>query len=73
MMENRVHLSQAGRQAGRQGNSCLLVLSKTAYYQTKNVRRDTGELCCGGRFLRVSQRLFGANCGAAAEKEEGYP
>ncbi len=59
--------------AGRQGNSCLLVLSKTAYYQTKNVRRDTEKLCCGGRFLRVSQRLFGAKCGAAAEKEEGYP
>ena len=71
--EQYTHGRQAGRQAGRQGNSCLLVLSKTAYYQTKNVRRDTGELCCGGRFLRVSQRLFGANCGAAAEKEEGYP
>ena len=63
---------QAGRLDGRLVNSCLLVLSKTAYYQTKNVRRDTGELCCGGRFLRVSQRLFGAKCGAAAKKEEGY-
>ena len=63
---------QAGRQAGRLGNPCLLVLSKTAYSPPKNVRRDTGELCCGGRFLRVSQRLFGAKCGAAAKKEEGY-
>ena len=71
--EQYTHGRQAGRQAVRQGNSCLLVLSKTAYYQTKNVRRDTEKLCCGGRFLRVSQRLFGAKCGAAAEKEEGYP
>lgn len=64
----------AGRQqAGRQGNSLPLVLSKPHITRQKRPPRHRETVLPVAFFGRVSQRLFGAKCGAAAEKEEGYP